>query len=312
MPVRIVVLARHSNGKPFDAKQKNERQQESALNERRELLLVLSLLVFCFCTLAQDSRKLTPLQIEIEKQQQRLSSADQEERRDALMRLGTHAARSRFARRACRHSKIPRRSSEPLRLKLSFRSAPMRVLPLCFRFSTTKMNLSVAKLLTRLGLTRSRSATAALSERLLNDKEDGVRGAAAVALGQIADEAAVVALVGTLAPELSAPAKSKRKREQNVFVLRAAATALGQIRSRAGTAALISALTNEKFPDDVRREAARSLGLIGDPAAEPALRAASTAADPFFPKLHTMLCESWSDKESTTDCTQSNSEVCLT
>ena len=75
-----------------------------------------------------------------------------------------------------------------------------------------------------LGLTRSRSATAALSERLLNDKEDGVRGAAAVALGQIADEAAVVALVGTLAPELSAPAKSKRKREPNVFVLRAAAT----------------------------------------------------------------------------------------
>ena len=42
-----------------------------------------------------------------------------------------------------------------------------------------------------LGLTRSRSATTALSERLLNDKEDGVRGAAAIALGQIADEAAV-------------------------------------------------------------------------------------------------------------------------
>ncbi len=48
-----------------------------------------SLLVFCFCTVAQDSRKLTPAQLEIEKQQQRLSSADQEERRDAVMRLGT-------------------------------------------------------------------------------------------------------------------------------------------------------------------------------------------------------------------------------
>ena len=133
-----------------------------------------------------------------------------------------------------------------------------------------------------LGLTHSRSATTALSERLLNDKEDGVRAAAAVALGQIADEAGVVALVGTLAPELSAPSRSKRKREPNVFVLRAAATALGQIGSRAGTAALISALSNEKFPDDVRREAARSLGLIGDPAAVVALRAAATATDPFL------------------------------
>jgi HEAT repeat protein len=136
-----------------------------------------------------------------------------------------------------------------------------------------------------LGLTKSRNATAGLSERLLNDKEAGVRGAAAVALGQIADEAAVVALVGTLAPELAAPLKSKRKREQNVFVLRAAASALGQIASRAGTAALISALSNENFPTDVRREAARSLGLIGDPAAEPALRVATTSPDPYLSEI---------------------------
>jgi HEAT repeat protein len=136
-----------------------------------------------------------------------------------------------------------------------------------------------------LGHARSRSATSALSDRLLNDKEDGVRGAAAVALGQIADEAAVIALVGSLAPELSAPANKKRKREENVFVLRASATALGQIRSRAGTAALISALNNEKLPSDVRREAARSLGLIGDPSAASALKAATTATDPFLSEI---------------------------
>src|SRR6185436_122693 len=136
-----------------------------------------------------------------------------------------------------------------------------------------------------LGRTRSRSATAALAERLLNDKEDGVRAAAAVALGHIADEAAVVALVGTLAPELSAPANKKRKREENVFVLRAAATALGHIKSRAGTAALIAVLNYEKLPSDVRRESARSLGLIGDETAVPALRAASTAADPYLAEI---------------------------
>ena len=148
-----------------------------------------------------------------------------------------------------------------------------------------KTSLCVAKQLTHLGLTRSRTATAALSDRLLNDKEDGVRGAAAVALGHIADEAAVIALVGTLAPELSAPAKRNESEKQNVFVLRAAAVALGQIKSRAGTAALISALNNEKLPSDVRREAARSLGLIGDPSAEPALKAASTAADPYLSEI---------------------------
>jgi HEAT repeat protein len=108
---------------------------------------------------------------------------------------------------------------------------------------------------------------------LLKDKEDGVRGAAAVALGQIADEAAVVPLVEAL------------QRDRNEFVLRAAAISLGQIGSRAGTPALISTLSNEKLSSDVRREAARSLGMIGDASAEPALRAASTSADPYLSQI---------------------------
>jgi HEAT repeat protein len=136
-----------------------------------------------------------------------------------------------------------------------------------------------------LGATRSRSATTALIDRLLNDKEDGVQGAAAVALGMIGDENAVIPLATVLAPQLAAPAKTKRKPEMNQFVLRAAAVALGQIKNRAGTPALIAALNNEKFSQDVRREAARSLGLIGDPAAIPALKSASISEDPFLAKL---------------------------
>jgi len=77
----------------------------------------------------------------------------------------------------------------------------------------------------------------------------------------------------------------EQKRKPNVFVLRAAAAALGEIKSRAGTAALISALSNEKFDSDVRREAARSLGLIGDPSATSALKAASTSADPYLSQI---------------------------
>ena len=248
---------------------------------KKPIAACASLLIFCFCTLAQDSRKLTPLQIEIEKQQQRLSSADQEERRDAIMELGSMrvAAASRAALAGLQDpAPIIRVTAAKAILSLGPDESAAALLPLL----NDKDEFVRRETAYALGLTRSRNATAALSERLLNDKEDGVRGAAAVALGHIGDEAAVVALVGTLAPELSAPSKSKRKREPNDFVLRAAATALGQIRSRAGTPALISALNNEKFPGDVRREAARSLGLTGDPAAVAPLKAASTAADPYL------------------------------
>ena len=238
----------------------------------------------CFIASAQESRNLTPVQLEIQKQQQRLRSSDTEERRDAVMKLGAMrlAAASRAVIPALQDgAAIIRATAAKSILSIGGEDSVPYLLPLL----NDKDEFVRRETAYALGLTRSRSATAALSERLLNDKEDGVRGAAAVALGQIGDEAAVIALVGTLAPELSAPAKKKQKREPNVFVLRAAAVALGQIKSRAGTAALISALNNEKLPSDVRREAARSLGLIGDPSAATALRAASTAADPFLAEI---------------------------
>jgi len=236
----------------------------------------------CFVASAQE---LTPSQAEIETQRQRLNSSDVEERRDAVMRLGSmrRAAASRAALPALSDaSPIVRATAAKAILSIGAEESVSSLLPLL----NDKDEFVRRETAYALGLTRSRAATAALSDRLLNDKEDGVQAAAAVALGHIADEAAVVALVGTLAPELSAPAKKKkRKPEDNVFVLRAAATALGHIRSRAGTAALISALSNEKLPSDVRRESARSLGLIGDPTAEPALRAASMAADPYLAQI---------------------------
>jgi HEAT repeat protein len=243
----------------------------------------------CAPVAAQESRNLTPVQFEIEKQQRRLSSSDVEERRDAAMRLGSMrlAAASRAVLPALQDAEpIVRATAAKAILSIGNEESAGNILPLL----NDKDEFVRREAAYALGLTRSRSATAALSDRLLNDKEDGVRAAAAVALGHIADEAAVIALVGTLAPELSAPANKKRKREPNVFVLRAAAVALGQIKSRAGTAALISALNNEKLPSDVRREAARSLGQIGDPSASSALKAATTAADPFLSEIaHTAL-----------------------
>ena len=248
------------------------------------LIPVYVSLVFSTQAFAQSSRNLTPVQIAIENQQQRLSSSDEEERRDALMRLGSMrvpaASRAALPALTDPSAKVRVTAAKAI-LSIEPEEAAAALLPLL----KDKDEFVRREAAYALGHTGSRTATGPLSERLLNDKEDGVRAAAAVALGHIADEAAVISLVGTLAPELSTGGKAKRKREQNPFVLRAAAVALGKIKSRAGTAALISALTNEKLDSDVRREAARSLGSIGDPAAVPALRAVSTAADPFLSQL---------------------------
>ncbi|HEU4766511.1 MAG TPA: HEAT repeat domain-containing protein [Pyrinomonadaceae bacterium] len=233
---------------------------------------------------AQSTRTLTPVQTEIEKQRERLTATDVEERRDALMKLeNLHVAEaSRAAVAALTDgSPIVRATAAKAVVSLDPSESVPALLPLLKdRDEFVRREAAYA-----LGRTRSRSATAALSELLLTDKEDGVRGAAAVALGDIADEAAVISLVGTLAPELSSREKGKRKREQNVFVLRAAAVALGKIKSRAGTAALISVLGNEKLDSDVRREAARALGLIGDPSAASALRSVSTSSDPYLSQM---------------------------
>lgn len=252
--------------------------------------LIAGVTVVLFLTLlaplvdAQDARNLTPVQAAIAKQQERLRSADEEERRDALMRLGAmhREAASRLALPLLSDpSPIIRVTAAKAILSLDSAESAAALLPLL----NDKDEFVRREVAYALGTTRSRSATSALIDRLLNDKEDGVQGAAAVALGMIGDENAVIPLASVLAPQLSAPAKSKRKPEMNQFVLRAAAVALGQIKNRAATPALIAALNNEKFPQDVRREAARSLGLIGDPAAIPALKSASISEDPFLAKL---------------------------
>lgn len=246
--------------------------------------IVLFLTVATNLAYGQSTRNLTPVQAAIEKEQQRLNSSDAEERRDALMRLSAmhRPAASRVALPLLSDpSPIVRVTATKAILSLEPDESAAALLPLL----NDKDEFVRRETAYALGMTRSRSATTSLTDHLLNDKEAGVRGAAAVALGRIGDENAVIALATTLAPQLSAPAKSKRKPETNAFVLRATAVALGEIKNRAGTPALIAALNNDKFPQDVRREAARSLGLIGDPAAIPALQSASISEDPFLAQL---------------------------
>ncbi|HWN11502.1 MAG TPA: HEAT repeat domain-containing protein [Pyrinomonadaceae bacterium] len=229
---------------------------------------------------------LTPLQLEIEQQRQRLSAVEEEERRDAVTQLGAmkHPDASRVAVAALKDiSPSVRATAASSILALPGEESAANLIPLL----SDKNEFVRREVAYALGVGRSKSAVGPLLERLLLDKEDGVRGAAAVALGDIADSSAIATLAAVMKSEVVATGlkkNSKSKKEQNPFVLRAAARALGQIGSREAVPALIATLENEKTEDDVRREAATSLGLIGDSSALPSLRNALTARDPYLSK----------------------------
>lgn len=255
-----------------------------------------AILVFaCFPLLAPAQQggaspsSLTPFQIEIEKQRQRLGSSETEERRDAVMRLGSlkRPESSRVvASLGLRDSAaIVRATSARAVLALPADEAAAALLPLL----QDKDEFVRQETAYALGETRSRQALSPLVALLEREKKDGVRGAVAVALGHIGAEAAVIPLAQLLDRRVAAPGflnrVRRKKQDENEFVRRAAAHSLGQIGSRAAVPALIGVLEDERAPDDVRREAANSLGLIGDTAAVPALRASLTSGDPYLSRI---------------------------
>lgn len=231
-----------------------------------------------------NATSLTPLQLEIEKQRIRLSSADVEERRDALTRLGSmhNKDASRVALAGLGDAAaIVKVTAAAAILSLPADESAGRLIPLL----SDKDEFVRREAAYALGQTRSPMAVTALTELLLNDKIDEVRGAAAVALGQIGDETAVAPLVSILTPQIgtaTSKRKQKKKQPENPFVLRAAAHSLGQIGSRAGLPALLHALQDEQGDPDVRRESATALGAIGDSSALQSLRDALTALDPYL------------------------------
>lgn len=259
-------------------------------NQPRSVLLLLVAAPLCVSFAVQrvnaslqgnSARSLTPLQLEIEKQKDRLSSAEIEDRRDAVSRLGTlhHPDASRAAVAALKDSAaIVRATAAGVVLYLPSEESAAALLPLLGdKDEFVRQETAYA-----LGKTRSRMAAGSLAELLAKEKKHGVRGAIVVALGNIGDETSVVPLAQVLRPELSVTSKKRSKKKENPLVLRAAAHSLGQIGSRAAVPALLAALQDEQAESDVRREAATSLGLIGDRAALPALTGLLSADDPYL------------------------------
>src|SRR5713101_4141928 len=171
---------------------------------------------------AQSADQLPPIQREIERQRQRLSSSDIEERRDALMRLGNlkRPDASRIAAAGLNDLDVKVRVAAAHAIVfLPPTDAAGLLLPLLQdRTEFIRREAAYA-----LGETRSRSAVARLTELLSSDKEVAVRGAAAVALGQIGDETAVNALLQALSGT-----KKKKAGPGDEFVMRSAAHSIGQ------------------------------------------------------------------------------------
>jgi len=242
------------------------------------IAFLLSPLAEARTRLAQDDNRLAPIQREIERQRQRLGSAEVEERRDALMRLGNlKRPEASRAAAASLNDAVPvvRVTAAHAILSLPSREAASLLIALL----GDKSEFVRREAAYALGETRDRSAVAGLTDTLLGDKQASVRAAAAIALGQIGDETAVPVLSQALVGD----PKLKKKPDKDPFVMRSAARSLGQIRSRAAIPALIGTLENPKNVLDTRREAATALGIIGDASAIPALQAAFAAdEDPYL------------------------------
>ena len=227
-----------------------------------------------------QQERLTPIQREIERQRRQLSSTEVEDRRDALLRLGNlkRPEASRAAAAALNdESPTVRVAAAHAVLSLPPNEAAALLVPLL----KDKDEFVRREAAFAIGKSRSRAATTTLVDLMLHDKKPSVRGAAAVALGQIGDDGALSALSQVVSGQGSKKKKSKSFEEE--FVVRSAVRSLGQIRSRASVPALISALQDDTNSVETRREAATALGSIGDPSALPALQAAFAAnADPYL------------------------------
>src|SRR5215831_16423315 len=140
-------------------------------------------LLICFCALVsfgQENNGLTPIQREIERQRQRLTSSDVEERRDALMKLGSlkraDASRAAEAGLSDQVPVVRVTAAHAIRSLAAEEAVPLLTPLLADKLEFVRREGAYA-----LGETHSRSAITPLTNLLTTDRDDGVRAAAVVA-----------------------------------------------------------------------------------------------------------------------------------
>lgn len=197
----------------------------------------------------------------------RLSSDDEEERFDAAVSLSI--LRSKEAAAALRAALDD----------VSERVRAAAINGLAGMGDTQSASLIAAKLLEDKSLHVRKQAAYALGELqssesrsslivALRDKNAEMRGAAAFALGQYRDESAIEPLIVAL-------------KDKSDFVRAQSARALGRHAASRAVAALIEMLLSDR-DNEVKRQTALALGLIGEASALPALRQASQSLDPLL------------------------------
>jgi HEAT repeat protein len=206
---------------------------------------------------------------EVTKLVEQLRSSDREKRLDAVIALSVIKSRRALAalETALQDSSDAIRAAAITGLGNSGeQSVAPRIATLLTKEKKAYVRKAAAYALGQLG---SLETTAALAAAL-KDKDVEVRGAAAVALGDYSDRSAVASLIGALADDAA-------------FVRAQAARALGVNGRDARTAvpSLIKLLRSDS-DNEAKRQAADSLGRIGDPAALPTLKQIAGDSDPYL------------------------------
>lgn len=235
------------------------------------------LILFSGSALAQVSNSVefdrqVYVQKEIERQSARLNSSSEEERLDAVLKLGwiKTPESSRAATAALRDSSgMIRAATANAILSLPSNEATNFLLPLL----KDKTEIVREEAAYALGKAQSQMAVSNLLQTLNNKKElPSVRGASIVALGMIGDVSVIPSLIQAL----------QEKKNANAFVQSAAARSLGQLRARESVSLLISIVSDEKAEPEVRRESVWALGAIRDVSALDALSKAILSSDPYL------------------------------
>lgn len=240
-----------------------------------------------------------------------IATGSVEEKRSALFEIRNlrSASASRFAVPALRDTDpIVRATAAGSVVFLPKNEASSALRPLL----SDKMEFVRRETAYALGDVQDRAATAELIRLMQSDKILEVRTAAAIALGKIGDATAIDSLLTIL---------KTRPREDDEFLRRSAARSVGQIAQinvtgnptvltpqnflpekfkdlgssdstgptpqpfATAIGVLTAVLKNKDEADDTRREAAFSLGAIGDTSSVPVLQAYVSGNDPYLAEI---------------------------